>query len=408
MSGRAGEGAEGAMSAGVRAETLRPVNRAYGGLFRYALLFLPARKVTRMKTPLYDQHVRSNARIVDFAGWEMPIQYEGIIAEHKATRTLAGLFDVSHMGEVFVSGPGAGTFINSLVTNDISKAMPGRAVYSPLCQPTGGAVDDLLVYPLAAGRYMLVVNASNTDKDYEWIRDHAPAGVTVVNRSGEFAQIAIQGPRALEILQQFTRTDLSPVKYYHFIQDAADIPGGPGLVSRTGYTGEDGFEVYLPWNNAPVLWEALLDAGTPMGLVPVGLGARDTLRLEAAMPLYGHELGEDITPLQAGLSRFVKFDKGDFIGRDALLRQQESGDYTRLVGLALTGRGVPRAGYPVLHGGEPIGAVTSGGQAPYLDTAIAMALVPPQFTEPGTALSVGIRDKQVSAAVTALPFYKRK
>lgn len=360
-----------------------------------------------MKTPLYAQHEAQKARIVDFAGWEMPIQYTGIIAEHNATRTHAGLFDVSHMGEIAVNGPGAGAFINALVANNISKAKPGRAVYSPLCMESGGTVDDLLVYVLGEDRYLLVVNAANTDKDFEWIREHTPAGVTVENVSHQYAQIAIQGPRALEILQRFTDTDLDAIRYYRFVQDVSDIPGGPGLISRTGYTGEDGFEVYLPWGNAPVLWEALLEAGAPLGLAPVGLGARDTLRLEASMPLYGHELSADITPLQAGLDRFVKFDKGDFIGRGALLTQSESGDYTRLIGLTLTDRGIPRAGYPVLTGDTVIGEITSGGQAPYLEKAVALALVPRQYTEPGAELAVGIRGRNIPAAVTALPFYKR-
>ena len=360
-----------------------------------------------MKTPLYEQHVSHNARIVDFAGWEMPIQYQGIISEHIATRRGAGLFDVSHMGEITINGPGAGAFINALVTNDISKAKAGRAVYSPLCMEDGGTVDDLLVYVLGDDNYLLVVNAANTKKDYDWVREHAPAGVMVENASRRYAQIAIQGPRALSVLAKLTKIDLDSIRYYRFVQDVTDIPGGPGLISRTGYTGEDGFEVYLPWDNAPVLWEALLEAGAPLGITPVGLGARDTLRLEAAMPLYGHELSAGITPLQAGLSRFVKFDKGDFIGRKALLAQSESGDYTRLIGLVLKDRGIPRAGYPVLSGETVIGEVTSGGQAPYLEEAIALALVPAGYTEPGKALSIGIRDRNVPAKVTALPFYKR-
>jgi len=242
-----------------------------------------------MKTSLYQQHIAHNARMVDFAGWEMPIQYEGILAEHNATRARAGLFDVSHMGEISVSGPGAVAFINRLVTNDISKAVPGRAVYSPLCAEDGGTVDDLLIYVMGEDRYLLVVNAANTDKDFAWISEHAPAGVTVENVSSLYAQIAIQGSNALSILGKLTKADLASIKYYRFIEGVADIPGGPGIISRTGYTGEDGFEVYLPWDNAPVLWEALLEAGAPMGIVPVGLGARDTLRLEAAMPLYSHE-----------------------------------------------------------------------------------------------------------------------
>lgn len=360
-----------------------------------------------MKTSLYEKHMQLGAQIVDFAGWEMPIRYAGIIAEHNATRTYAGLFDVSHMGEIHITGPQAGSYINAIVTNDIGKAKPGRAVYSPMCREDGGTVDDLLVYVLSEEEYLLVVNAANTDKDFAWIRGHAPQGVSMENVSRRYAQIAIQGPNALAILSKFTKTDLASVKYYHFVQDVADIPGGPGLVSRTGYTGEDGFEVYLAWDNAPVLWDALLTAGAPLGLTPVGLGARDTLRLEAAMPLYGHELGPDITPLQAGLTRFVKFDKGNFIGRDALLKQSESGEYTRLTGLILKDRGIPRAGYPVLKGDTVIGTVTSGGQAPYLEKAIALALVSPQYTEPGTPLAIGIRDRQVSAETAALPFYKR-
>jgi aminomethyltransferase len=379
---------------------------------RYAIRFIciciaHIRKVTVLRTSLYERHEPLGAQIVDFAGWEMPIRYAGIIAEHRATRTHAGLFDVSHMGEIHITGPQAGFFINAIVTNDISKAKPGRAVYSPMCTEDGGTVDDLLVYVLGEEKYLLVVNAANTDKDFAWIRGHAPQGVSVTNVSRRYAQIAIQGPNALAILSKLTKTDLASVKYYHFIQDVADIPGGPGLVSRTGYTGEDGFEMYMPWDNAPVLWDALMDAGAPLGIVPAGLGARDTLRLEAAMPLYGHELGPDITPIQAGLTRFVKFDKGDFVGRDALLKQSESGGYTRLTGLILKERGIPRAGYPVLKDDTIIGTVTSGGQAPYLEKAIALALVSPQYTEPGTQLTVGIRDRHVPAEAAVLPFYKR-
>lgn len=361
------------------------------------------------RTPLFDVHRKYGGRIIDFAGWALPVQFTSIIEEHRAVRATAGLFDVSDMGEVEITGPGALALVQQAVTADVGRARPGKVVYSPMCNPRGGVVDDILIYVLGAERYLAVVNAANIEKDFNWLkalaREHA--GVQVANRSDEVAQLAIQGPFSWPILRGLTRADLGKLGYYRALEDV-EVGGVPCfLVSRTGYTGEDGFELYCRPEDAAGLWEELMEAGQEEGLVPAGLGCRDTLRLEAGMPLYGQELDNERTPLEAGLDRFVALDKGEFVGREALQRQQVEGRRLALVGLEMVERGVPRTGYPVLAGEEQVGYVTSGSYAPSLDRHIGMAYVPPAWARPGTELGVSIRHRVAMARVVKLPFYQR-
>nr|WP_277999009.1 glycine cleavage system aminomethyltransferase GcvT [Moorella sulfitireducens] len=358
------------------------------------------------KTPLYEEHIAAGARMVEFGGWLMPLQYTGIIEEHRQVRNCTGLFDVSHMGEIVIKGPDAFKLVQKLITNDAARARGDRVIYSPMCYPDGGVVDDLLVYPQGEGEYLLVVNAGNIEKDVAWLRDNA-AGLAVEVRdiSPATAQLALQGPRALEILQPLAEAGLSSLGYYHWTRGR--VLGVDCLISRTGYTGEDGFEIYFASAEAPALWRHLLAAGKEMGLVAAGLGARDTLRLEAALPLYGHELGPDISPLEAGLDRFVCLDKGEFNGRVALAAQKEAGVKRRLVGLAMVDRGIPRPGYPVLAGGREIGYITSGSYAPTLGKNIALALVAAGTIGAGAEVEVSIRERLQRAVVVNLPFYRR-
>ncbi|MCL6625158.1 glycine cleavage system aminomethyltransferase GcvT [Alicyclobacillus shizuokensis] len=366
------------------------------------------------RTVLHPLYVEYGAKLVDFGGWEMPVQFDSILKEHEAVRGAAGLFDVSHMGEFEVVGREARSFLQSMVTNDLSRLVPGRAVYSPMLYEHGGTVDDLLVYCLTDERYLLVVNAANIDKDYAWLSEHATGyAVSVRNRSDECALLALQGPRAASILQRLTSVSLAAVRPYRFVM--GEVDGVQALVSRTGYTGEDGFEIYVPPESAPTLWRRLLAVGEADGLLPCGLGARDTLRLEAALPLYGHELDTDITPLEAGLHRFVKFDKGDFIGRASLITQQETGPARELVGLRLLHRGVPRAGQAIValsHGctareGTCIGRVTSGTHSPTLHQGIALALVDAGCVKIGSQVGIDIRGRATVAEVVKIPFYRR-
>ncbi|WP_010273383.1 glycine cleavage system aminomethyltransferase GcvT [Paenibacillus senegalensis] len=355
--------------------------------------------------PLYEQH---GARVIDFGGWELPVQFSGIQAEHHAVREKAGLFDVSHMGEVFVEGKGALDFLQNLTTNDVSRLSPGRSHYSFMCYENGGVVDDLLVYQLNPGQYMLVLNAANISKDLAWLQSHiGEADVTVTDLSDNTALLALQGPLSEEILSRLTDAPLSELKPFHHIHDAR-VAGFPVILSRTGYTGEDGFELYLASKDAPSLWQKLLQEGQPAGLVPAGLGARDTLRFEARLPLYGQELSADITPLEAGLGWFVKLDKGPFIGRDALQRQKQQGLERKLVGLQMLERGIPRTGYAVLADGQKIGTVTSGTQSPTLKQNIGLAMIDSRYSKLGTEVYVEIRGKQLLAKVIPTPFYKRK
>ena len=360
------------------------------------------------KTPLYNSHVALGARMVPFAGWEMPVEYSGITAEHLAVRTSAGLFDVSHMGEVEIAGKDALTAVQHITSNDVSKLQVGQIQYSALTTPEGTFVDDLLVYRFGPSHYLLVINASNIDKDYGWIAERAKEAVpdiATVNSSDRYALIAVQGPRAQEILQTLTAIDLPAIKYYWFAH--GEIAGVRGTVSRTGYTGEDGFEVMIPPAMAPRVWDALLQAGKPLGLIPCGLGARDTLRLEAAMRLYGNDMDENSTVLEADLGWIVGWNKTEFLGRDRLQEQKAHGVSKKLVGFEMVDRAIARHGYPVWHNGHEVGVVTSGTQTPFLKKAIGMAYVPPALTTPGTEIEVDVRGRRAKAVTVPMPFYKR-
>lgn len=360
------------------------------------------------KTPLYDVHVALGAKVIEFGGWMMPVQYTGIIEEHRAVRQAAGLFDVSHMGEVYIAGPEAEKFINQLITNDVTKIAVNQVMYSPMCYENGGVVDDLLVYRLAETEYLLVINAGNIDKDYEWMLKYAEGyNVKVENRSDMTAEVALQGPQAEAILQKVTEADLSSLKYYWLMQDVK-ISGINCLLSRTGYTGEDGFEIYCSAGEIKDLWQVLMSAGQPYGLVPAGLGARDTLRFEAALPLYGHELSAAITPLEAGLDFAIKLTKEGFNGYGALNAQKETGLSRRIVGVEMVGRGIARAGYACYAGEKAIGTITSGSFAPTLGKNLALALIEIDYITPGTPIEVEIRGKRLEAITVTKPFYKRR
>lgn len=358
------------------------------------------------RTPLYGLYGALGGRTIDFNGWEMPVSFSsGILAEHTAVRERAGLFDVSHMGEVELSGPGAGACLQRLATNDVDRLRTGRALYTPFCHPDGGTIDDVLIYRLADERYLVVANAGNTEKDLAWIAEHA-RGARVVDRSDELALLALQGPCAADLLQEVSEPFVAGLARYAFLPNVT-VCGKSCLVSRTGYTGEDGFEIYAASEDAAAVFEGLLEAGAPCGLLPAGLGARDTLRLEACLPLYGHELTDDITPIEAGLSAFVKFGKGEFIGREALWRQTNEGTSRRIAGFMLQGRGVPRAGYLVSADGASVGYVTSATLSPTLKQGIGLALVRSEYARTGTPLVVDIRGRAAPATVVRTPFYRR-
>ena len=359
------------------------------------------------KTPLYDVHIRSGGKVIDFSGWLLPVQYAGILDEHRAVREKAGIFDVSHMGEVRITGPQALPLIQKLVTNDVSKLSSGQILYTPMCYPTGGTVDDLLVYKYGEQEYFLVINAGNIEKDWEWMQENSKGfDADLVNLSDETAEIAIQGPAAEKILQSLTESQLASVPYYHFLP-AVSVAGKRTMISRTGYTGEDGFEIYCRPEDVVFLWDKVMEAGQPFGLIPTGLGCRDTLRFEACMPLYGHELAADITPLEAGLSRFVRFEKGSFNGYAALEKQKQEGLRRRLVCLEMVERGIARANYQVFTGGEKIGWVTTGTFSPTLNKNLAMALIADLHATVGQNVDVEIREKLVKAQIITRPFYKR-
>ncbi len=349
--------------------------------------------------------------MVDFGGWDMPVQYPtGTVEEHLRTRTHAGLFDVSHMGEVDVRGPDAISFINHVVSNDASKLVDGQAQYSALTTPQGTVVDDLLVYRFSSNHLMLVVNASTTEKDFEWLTNHLQnQSVQLIDVSSNYCQLALQGPDALRILQKLTEIPLEAIKYYHFSEGTVD--GTPAIISRTGYTGEDGFEVYAAANEAERLWNLLLDAGNhgaTDGVIPCGLAARNTLRLEAAMALYGNEIDESTTLLEANLGWICKLDKGDFIGREALAKQKKQGISRRLVGFEIIERGIARDGQAVVIDGLQVGRVTSGSPAPYLKKNIGMAYVPIEFAREGQQIQIDVRGRLVQAKIVKTPFYKRE
>jgi aminomethyltransferase len=363
------------------------------------------------QTPLNAMHRKMGGRMVDFGGWDMPVQYPaGTVQEHLGTRTHAGLFDVSHMGEIDVRGSDAIAFVNRLCSNDAAKLVDGQAQYSALTTPDGTVVDDLLVYRFAADRLLLVVNAGTTEKDWEWISSHHQGeAVELKNVSADYCQIALQGPDALAILQTLTETLLDEIKYYHFREGQVD--NVPAIISRTGYTGEDGFEVYAAPDKAEQLWQKMLDAGkhgTPEGVIPCGLAARNTLRLEAGMALYGHEIDETTTLLEANLGWICKLNKGDFTGRERLARQKEEGVRQKLVGFEMTERGIARDLQDVLIGGERAGRVTSGSPAPFLKKNIGMAYVPVEFANVGQELQIDVRGRTVGAQVVPVPFYKRE
>jgi aminomethyltransferase len=358
------------------------------------------------RTPLYEEHEKAGAKLIPFAGYMMPVQYPaGIVAEHNAVRTSCGLFDVSHMGEVFVSGPQALDLVQHVTTNDASKLVIGQAQYSVICQEDGGAVDDCIVYRISDDRYMVVVNASNKDKDFAWMQSHKhDFDCELVDSSDDYGLIAIQGPKASDILKRLTDTDLDAIKYYHF--NEGKVAGLECIISRTGYTGEDGFELYVNSKDAVAIWRRLLEAGAPENLQPTGLGARDSLRLEMGYALYGNDIDDRRTPLEAGLGWVVKMDKGDFVGREALAALKAEGIKEKLVGFELKDRGFPRHGYGVRVNGEPGGEVTSGIHSPSLGKGIGMAYVPVDSSKPGSQIEIMVRDKGVMAEVVRPPFYK--
>lgn len=343
--------------------------------------------------------------MVEFAGWDMPVQYQGVIEEHRAVRTRAGLFDVSHMGEIEIRGEGATEFCERMTANDVARMKLFQAQYNLLLNPRGGVIDDVIFYRLQENIFFVCVNAANSDKDFTWLHDRATDSVEVENVSAKYAQLALQGPRAEEILQPLMAVSLAGLKRFYF--GFADVAAIRCLVARTGYTGEDGFELYCNSEDAPRLWNALLDAGAPHGLVPVGLGARDTLRLEKAYPLYGHELDDTTTPLEAGLEWVTKFSKPDFVGREVLLKQKERGVERRLVGLEMLQPGIARGGYPLFKNETHVGHVTSGTQSPSLGKAIALGYVSADDAAPGSVVDVEIRGRKIPAKIVSVPFYRR-
>jgi aminomethyltransferase len=366
---------------------------------------------TLKKTPLNEAHLALGGKMVDFGGWDMPVQYTaGVIEEHMRTRTACGLFDVSHMGEIWVEGHDAIEFVNRLTTNDVTKLVDGQAQYSAFTNEKGGVVDDLLVYRFNEDKLLLVVNAGTTDKDWEWITSHnKDENVTLTNASADYCQIAIQGPDAFSILQHLTETDLGGIKYYHFVMGYVD--GVESIISRTGYTGEDGFEVYANEKYARQLWDKMLEVGNfgnADGILPCGLAARNTLRLEAGLSLYGHELGDDITPYEANLGWITKLQKGDFVGREALAEQKEKGITRRLVGFEMKDRGIARDEFDVYIDGQKAGHVTSGSPAPFIKKNIGFAFVPVEFANVGQELNIDVRGKQLLAEIVPTPFYKRE
>jgi aminomethyltransferase len=359
------------------------------------------------KTPLNAVHRELSAKMVDFGGWDMPVEYSGLIGEHLAVRQAAGLFDVSHMGEFELEGPGALAFLQRVTSNDAAKLAIGQAQYSALPLPTGAPADDVILYRRGDAHYLMVVNASNVEKDLAWLRGQEPADCELVDRSDAYALLALQGPRAQEILQTLTAVDLPKLRYYHFADGT--VGGVPLTIARTGYTGEDGFELFVAPEHAPDLWKALTAAGAEKGLLPAGLGARDTLRLEAKMCLYGNDMDETTTLVEAGLGWIVSLSdaKGDFPGRSVLAAQKQAGTERKLVGFEMTGRGIARHGYAALAGGDTVGAVTSGTYAPYLQKNIGLVYLPAARAAVGTEFDVEIRGRRVPARVVPTPFYKR-
>ncbi len=379
------------------------------------------------RTPLYDEHRALGARMIPFGEWEMPERYSGALDEHRAVRTAAGLFDISHMGEFYISGPAAPRLVRYLLTNDAATLTPGAAIYAPMCRDGGGIVDDVILYmlPFSSAHYLLVVNAANIAKDLAWVRDTARClsvahDVEIDDRSESTALIAIQGPRAQAILQPLLADSLADLAPFHLLAgdlvgvqddgatiDGTSAQGVEAMISRTGYTGEDGFEIFVHNDHAAGVWRLLLERGKEQGLLPIGLGARDTLRLEARLALYGADIDDTTSPLEAGLQRWVKLDGHDFQGRDALLRQRDAGLARRLVGLVMEGKSIPRAHYPVFFEAREVGQVTSGTFSPTLGHGIALAYLETDYTPVGTLLDVMVRDQPQPARVARTPFYKR-
>lgn len=364
------------------------------------------------RTPLFPEYEKLGAKTVDFGGWDLPVQFSGIKHEHETTRNKAGLFDVSHMGEIAVKGQKSLNFLQKMTTNDVSKLTPNRAQYTFMCYEDGGTVDDFIIYMVEENDYLLVVNAANTEKDYEWLKDnnhYTDEDLNITNVSSDYVQLAVQGPAAQEILQKLTKTDLSEIKFFRFASDVHfSTFDAPAIVSRTGYTGEDGFEIYIKKDYGRTLWQSILEAGEDEGVEPIGLGARDTLRFEANLALYGQELSKDITPVEAGLKFAVKVDKeADFIGKEKLKEQIEQGTARKLVGIEMVDKGIPRHGYEVYSGEKEVGFVTSGTQSPTLNKNIGLALVKAEVAIEGTELYVQVRKRQLKAVVVKTPFYKR-
>ncbi len=358
------------------------------------------------KTPLYDVHQKLSARVIDFVGWKMPVQYSSVIEEHMAVREQAGLFDVSHMGEIFIRGEDALSLTQKITCNDASKLSIGKIQYSALTYPQGTFVDDVLVYRIDDDEFMICSNAANTEKDFDWISSHAEGNVQVTNRSQEYAQIALQGPLSQEILSHFVDIDLSELGYYRF--EMGHIGKIHGIISRTGYTGEDGFELYIASDSAIPAWNLIYEVGVSKGLKPAGLAARNTLRLEARMLLYGNDIDETTTVLESGLNFILKIDKGDFIGRENLQKQAKEGISRKLIGFEVEGRGIARHGYQAYYEGKKVGEVTSGSYAPYLKKNIGLAYLPIEIADIGSEFDIDIRGKLTKAKVVSTPFYKRK
>lgn len=358
------------------------------------------------RTALFGTHKRLGARLIPFGGWEMPVEYSGIAKEHTAVRTAAGLFDVSHMGEFEIRGPQALNLIQFISTNDASKAVDGQAQYSAMAYPHGTVVDDLLVYRHTVEHFMVVINAANIGKDWDWITSHNPFDASIENVSDDVTLLALQGPKALDILQPLTEAPLAGIRYYHFVR--ARVLGTDAIVSRTGYTGEDGFELYFSAEKSERIWNGILEAGGPFGLLPAGLGARNTLRLEAKFLLYGNDMDGTTSLLEAGLGWIVKFDKGEFIGRDALLKQKQAGVRRRLAGFEMQGREIAREHYPVYINGREAGHVTSGAPSITLKKNIGLAYLPAEHASIGSTFHVSVRTRMCEAQVVRTPFYKRE
>ncbi len=368
------------------------------------------------RTALFEEHQKLGGRLIDFGGWELPVQYSGVMQEHLACRSAAGIFDVSHMGEVLVEGADAEAFLMFLITNDLSKIAIGQAQYTAMCHENGGIVDDLIIYKRAKDRFFVVVNAGNTDKDVNHIleidkifrKKNPNCDLRISNESHNYTQIAVQGPKAAAIVQKLTQLDLSQIKTYWFAEGQLNS-GVPTFFARTGYTGEDGFELYVAWDQGPAVWRALFEAGKEEGITPCGLGARDTLRLEVKYPLYGHELSDETHPLEAGLGWVTSLTKGDFVGRAAIVQAKEAGLKRALVGLKLIERGIPRQGYAIydVSGDRRIGEITSGTQSPSTKLAIGIAYVAKELSTVGTQVRVDIRGTKVLAEIIPTPFYKK-